>query len=447
MKVTYSLRVATFLTLTIVTFPSQADNFWKESYEPAQPFAKIDAAIDRFQEHEKLAKSNSKEKINLYLRSGILVSDIACDNWLAMLGRSERDANVAKSIINIVGNLILGISGINGANPRSLAKGALGLGAMNASVDTFKNEVLLGTIADIEAKLQEGRHITASTIRTNVPGNFDDAQGMLLSYHNECSPNAIKVLLRKSLAAVKYEPADTTLSDARLDAKARLATADLAKEMYGLGVSTIPDDLLYRLYVTQIAAPSDTYDFIEAMKTGDFTEAAKTFNQTNLEKRKILLETIAGAKGYPQRFIADRDAALAEAAARKKRESSRAEEAGKAAGAVSESGVKGISSTELAAAKAVIAAPISSVISDDQLNAATKVANKAANIDSKNTVEFSKRLGELIEARKSVSTASDTVESIKSIPSPVLSPSIEKSLTSDTPVSVNAVLVPKGDVR
>lgn len=295
-----------------VPLPTAADSLWKTTYSPDKSFiADLGRAEQRFSAAETLAIGDPT-RLTDYAQAGITLSDFTCDAWLQTLGRSDRDTGFFKDILNIVGNLILGISGINGANPTSLARGALGLSAANASIDAFRNEIILGTISDIEEKLKDGRRISAAFFVAHVPGNFDEAKRRLFEYHDGCSPVAIKTLLKAGLAQVKYVAPDTSLATPIDLANADILASTLYSLMYkpgDVGAVGVPsDDTLYRLYVTQIAYPSDSSsELIKNTKLdANLVSVAKVFKDKN-DKGQLapLLQRIAELRGYPKRLQAD----------------------------------------------------------------------------------------------------------------------------------------------
>jgi len=240
---------------------AHAENWWDKTYQPERAFLdEFDRSKQRFEKARDDAFDRNV-RVDRYVQSGITMSDLACDAWLDMLGRSDRDASVFKDVVNIVGNLILGVSGINGASSSTLARGTLGLSAVNASVDAYRHEVILGSISDIQAKIKEGRAISAQTLVEHLPTDPEVAKRRLREYNDGCSPAAIKVLLRAGLAAVKYAPPDVTLGLSADTVAAMAAAKQLAGRMYAslddpaLVDGRIPDDVLYRLWATRVAMP------------------------------------------------------------------------------------------------------------------------------------------------------------------------------------------------
>lgn len=438
---------ALFLILMVPTSGLAAgENFWKKTYKPEYPFETLDAAKKRFDERAKAAQEfPSIKTIDPYLRSGILISDIACDTWLNTLGRSERDTNISKSLTNIFVNLIMGFSGINGASPSSLAKGSLGLSAYNASIEVFKNEVLLGTIADIQEKLQEGRKITAATIKRYPPDNFDDAQGMLLSYHNECSPNAIRALLRTSLGAVKYEPADTTLTEAQQAAKAQKAYAELVKDMSTGNTIVLSDQTLYRLYVSEIAAPNNSEIFFQGAKDQNFIEIQKIFKEKNTEHRTQLLSIIADSKQFPQQFIKDNHNIIQKEKETIQIAAETAEDSKNSILKVSKGNTVGISDSELKTIKEIINTSDSRELSPHQLETLSALAKKAKTKTTTEAKKFSGNLAEFIESKKEELEAKNITKALQDIPTDKSVLQAGADRINDKPISINSVLVPKKD--
>jgi hypothetical protein len=451
MKLAFLCRPAVaVLSLALVTLsPAHAtDGFWERSYEPEQKTIKnVDVAIKRFNDFDVRAEKDPAF-IGDYLRSGIVLSDLACEQWLSSLSRADRDVSFAKDIMNIVGNLIIGIAGINGANPSSLARGSLGLAAGNSSIDAFKNEVILGALADIEAKLVEGRKITAATIKSYATAttHYDDAKGLLLSYHRDCSPNAIKILLKTSLAAVKYEAADVTLTGPIVKAKTTATVSKLLEDLYpGDPAKELTTDDLYKLYVMKIAAPGpNPPPFVAAMITPAAQTLSDDFSSKNEATRLGLLQTIAELKQFDQRYKADKTAGIAKV------------------DAVVQKATQETTAAAIDVANAQKALPIS----DAAKLARSKVLSSFFDFPQSTLVtptllaELRKQTGSLMAAKSSPSTkvlesASKVLEAKTEIleqakkekianeaapPAKISSPDVFK--TGVAPVSVNAVLVP-----
>ncbi len=425
-----------------------SDDFWQRSYEPEQKnIKKVDSAVIRFNDFDAKAQTNSTF-IGDYLRSGIVLSDLACEQWLSSLGRADRDVSFAKDIMNVVGNLILGISGINGANPSSLARGSLGLAAGNASIDAFKNEVILGALADIEAKMNGGRKITAATIKGYIPTttNYDDAKGLLISYHRDCSPNAIKVLLKTSLAAVKYEAADTTLTGPIVKAKTMVLVAKLVDEIYpGDSSKEVSSDDLYKLYVMKIAAPGpNPPPFVAAMVTPDATKLANDFSAKNETARLGMLQTIADLKQFDQRYKADKTAAQAkdtaavQAANQEKNQAAEAVVTAQKALPPKEA-AKVATSPEVAE---FLAQPLSKPLTPNLLSELKKGSSLIVGPKTSALAKTLESATKTLEAKKVTLDAVQKVQNANdAAPAPKpASPEAAKSVVA--PASVNAVLVP-----
>ncbi len=399
-------------------------------------------AAKRFKDKDDQAENNSAV-LGDYIRSGIVLSDLACEQWLDTLGRADRDVSFAKDVMNIVGNLIIGIAGINGANPGSLARGTLGLAAGNASTDAFKNEVILGALADIEAKLLEGRKITAATIKTNIPVYYDDAKGMLISYHRDCSPNAIKVLLKTSLSAVKYQPADTTLSDAVKKTKAAPIVAELVADMYpGNGAKTLSDEELYKLYLAKIAPISDPAPPFVAKQTADIKALATDFSSANIAQREDKLRKIAELKGFALRYAEEWSVAkrenVHEQAQKVAETAATAQTVVRAAESLPAFEMNKLQSSP--EAKVFFSAPYSVPPSKEFVSTLKQSASK---VDTK-----TQKGKDLVEAVRKLEVKQGELETAKkqgaeisaAPPPPVVAHDVRTEL--GTPVSVNAVLVP-----
>lgn len=431
-----------------------SDGFWRRSYQPDQPIHKIDEAIERFNKFDRAAEGQGRPAdIADYLRSGIILSNLACEHWLDTLGRADRDAGFAKDVLNIVGNLILGISGINGANPSSLARGSLAIAAGNASIDSFKNEVILGAISDIEAKLNEGRKITAATIRRYIPTttNYDDAKGQLLAYHRDCSPHAVKNLLKTSLAAVKYQPADTTLAGEIAKAQADVLASKLSVDIYGEKAQRLTDDELYQLYLGKIVQPGDS-TFIESMISANSKKLLEDFSIKDEAKRKETLKDIAILRNFGDRYKTDKLAAQHNADRERQEIAAQTEAAAKAVVQSVVSTQKALPAVEAARVantpelKDFFARPTTQALTPaltEQLSANVAASAARGNKSAKNLEELTKNL-ETKQAQEV--RANEVVAEIAAAPEPKAT-APEAAQTLIAPVSVNAVLVPTGQTK
>ena len=279
--------------------PEKKKGFWERSFQPNQYFTNLKADAKRFNEMDALAKSTAATQANYvnYVQAGITLSDSACVGWLQTLAYSERDTNFFKDIFNIVGNLIMGIAGINGAASASLAKGSLGMAAGNATIEAYQNEVILGTISDIQSKLEEGRRTSAAYFLEHVPSNYDEAKRRLAEYHGSCTPGAVKTLLKTSLAAVKYVAPDTSLAGPIAAAKSDMLVSQVSEKIFPEGKGALlSDDVLYKLYVSQIMMPTSSAAFVAAMKTDRFV----TLKATAVTAADVIpqMQRIADLRGY-----------------------------------------------------------------------------------------------------------------------------------------------------
>lgn len=440
--------VAGLCAAMLAPTPSQADGFWDRSYEPARHFSNVQEAADRFKLKQDAAIAAPTVATNGdYLRAGINLSDIACDEWIGVLGRSDRDVSFFKDMLNIVGNVILGISGINGANPSSLARGSLGLAAGNASIDAFKNEIILGSLSDIDAKLREGRKVTAATIKANAPENFDDAKGMLLSYHADCSPNAIKVLLKTSLAAVKYVAPDTSLTEPIRKAQTETLVGKLVIDMYGAGSQKkLSLDTIYKLYVTQLAGVGDNAPaFVPGMKA-DIKDLEADFVAANKDKRLEWLKAIADLNGFGIRYDADVAATQTKADEAVKKIAGEADDATKTAvetkAVAPAKELAKVPESAKPSLKEFFAAPMSKSMSS-QVIQHFKDSSRALQQKSTDTkaLRHAKALSDLADKEKELSAAKAAAEKIRAAPK---APAADTKLLGikTPPVSVNAILVP-----
>jgi polyhydroxyalkanoate synthesis regulator phasin len=284
--------------------PSWAE--WNRGYGPDNSIAELEQSIEQFKAAREKALNNPSS-IPDYVQAGLTMSNVSCDAWLVSLGRSDRDSGFFKNMLNIVGNLILGISGINGANPSSLARGALALGASNASVDAYRNEFLMGVVSDIETKVKSGRRISEQMLLEAIPSNQQEAKRRLLEYHDQCTPTAIKELLKTSLAQVAYARPDVTLGREINEARAIVLAAQLYAAMYPAGQApyTITSDDLYKLWVVTIALPADHPSVIVKgyKAAADIVALKATFDARNTAGQLTpLLKQVADYRNYAKRL-------------------------------------------------------------------------------------------------------------------------------------------------
>lgn len=436
---------AVALSACAFCFPAlAADGLWSRSYEPENTFRNLKHAQDRFTDAETKASTNpSQDNIDAFMRSGFVLSDVSCEAWMGTLGRIERNANFYKDMLNIVGNLILGISGINGANPSSLARGSLGLAAANATVEAVKDEIIMGVISDIEGKVREGRKVTAATMKLSPPPFLDDARVMLLDYHRECSPNAIKVLLKTSLSNSKFTPPDTTLGAAKDQASSDLLAATLAADIFGAdSEQTLSDKTLYKLYVTQVLAPDDKSAWIESMRA-DVKGFAESFNRDNKDKHRDALIGIAELRGYDQRYSVARAAELASQAKIAAKESDDA----KAAAAAAEASRKKLPDSAFtgltARSKNTFSLALSGGADLPALDAAKSDADKIAATRGDSTAIVFQEKATIAAARARIAAkANDELARTLATPIPQPRVGVLKATRMARPASFNAVLVP-----
>lgn len=281
-------------------------------YEPSQQkFADLSQAAARFDERRTLAESSSTHIVS-YLDSGVTLSNTACELWFTGLARAERDTALTKDLMNVVGNFILGITGINGANPATLGKGALGLSAANTAFEVYRADILLGSIEDIRAKIREDRKVAEDALLARTDISFDAARRRLLEYHQLCSVERIKVLLNTSLAGVKFERPDLTLSSPIDKATATVLTANLKSKLGDVDVLLQDQDLLYQVYLVLVpyrtADQSDPVVVINARKNQVVAIYAAKFATLSATDQAIVvtqLQQIAIALKFGDRLKSD----------------------------------------------------------------------------------------------------------------------------------------------
>lgn len=441
-----------------------ADGFWKKSFQPQQYFYKVNEDVVRFNRLSVDAeRTPTDQNLTNYVQAGITLSDTGCEVWIYTLGYSERDAGFFKDILNIVGNLILGVSGINGASSNSLARGALGLSAGNAGIDAFREEVVLGAISDIEEKLREGRIISSANLVAHIPKNYDEAKRRLMDYHHTCSPGAVKMLLKRSLSAVKYVSPDTTLASPIEQAKADILIDKLSAEMYPAGdAKPLGGDTLYELYVTEIAMPTSKAEFVARIRDNAYLNVVKVDFESDVPPGKkatkiTLLKQIADFRGYPDRLklAAQKDAEDAAAAAVAAKAKGAADAAAdKIAAATNEDASKQKrdaaeaekSAKEKEAADKKAAAQSATGDAAQKAKAEQAAAEAAAKKAAAEAVEAGKQL---MQAESRAATASQVAQSksaelevAKSRETVVRATAAAPASGAPAPVSLNAILVP-----
>lgn len=301
------VRFAMILAILFgVLSSSQASADWARNFGPVNPIAELERSIEEFTTAQKKASENAN-LVPDYVQAGLTMSNVACDAWLVSLGKSDRDVGFFKNMLNIVGNLIIGISGINGASPSSLARGALALGASNASIDAYRNDFLMGVASDIETKVKSGRKLSEQMLLETGPVHYQEAKRRLLEYHDQCTPTAIKELLKTSLAQVAYARPDVTLGREINEARASLLAAQLYAAMYPAGQPpySFSSDDLYKLWVVTIALPADHPSAtVKSYKaSGDIQVLKKDFDGKNTSGQLYpLLKQIAEYLNFAKRL-------------------------------------------------------------------------------------------------------------------------------------------------
>lgn len=303
-----------------VSVPAYAE--WGRGFGPSNEIAELEASIQQFKDAERGALA-SPSGISDYVQAGLTMSNVSCNAWLMELGKSDRDTGFFKNMLNIVGNLILGISGINGASPSSLARGSIALGASNATIDAFRHDFLMGVVSDIETKVKAGRKISEQMLLEAIPSNHQEAKRRLLEYHDQCTPTAIKELLKTSLANVAYVRPDSTLEREVNEARASM----LAVELYGVMFPTasrlpyLTSDDLYKLWIVKMALPSEHPKVKGYQNAEDVAAIREAFDTAKSAGRQpaLLLKQIAELRHYAKR--------LADELAKEKQEAAGAQEA------------------------------------------------------------------------------------------------------------------------
>lgn len=439
------------------TPPREKPGFWSKSYEPEQSFSNIEVAFTRFSTLEKLVLSHEniskpitdgtyEKELGAYARAGINLSDIACDVWLGQLGRTERVASLQKDIINIVGNALIGIAGINGANPHSLAKAALGLSAANASTDAFVNVVIMGVISDIQTKLKEVRKISASTLRVNVADNFDDTKSMLLEYHSSCSPTGIKQLLKDSLSAAKFVPPDTKLTEQSIAARIASLKSRLTDALHGSKQSSVlSDDDLYALYILSNTPSENNSSYIATLRTTRANELLKRLADTG-ETGSAWLAEIASGLQFKER--ASREAAAYKAAADIAEATAKSVATSKAtvtineAAAVPPSALSKLDKSTSGDIKQVGGLANNGEITQEKAKKLEAIADRSADVLARSTDPSLKKLSasltDFSEKQKAVEAAKSSAATAAM--APILPDSAEIKVPLTSPVSINAVV-------
>jgi hypothetical protein len=229
----------------------------KTPYEPSQDkFADLAQAATRLEASRTEAQSNAGA-VSEYLDAGVSLSNVACEIWFTGLARTERDTTLTKDLMNVVGNFILGVAGINGASPTSLGRGALGLSAANTAFEVYRADVLLGSIEDLRTKIRDDRKVAEDALLARTDITYDAAMRRLLEYHHLCSVERIKVLLSTSLANVKFERPDTTLATPIDKAKATALVTTLKAQIGNVDALLQDQDLLYQAYLALVVYPTE----------------------------------------------------------------------------------------------------------------------------------------------------------------------------------------------
>ncbi len=426
----------------VIPLSSMAAGFWDRSYQPEQFFDDLTATQARYNAKHADAANNGVHLME-YAQAGITLSDVGCDIWLQSLGYADRNTGFFKDILNIVGNMILGVAGINGANPASLARGSVVLAAGNASIDGFRNEIILGTISDIESKLKEGRRTSAQYFIEHLPSSYDETKRRLSEYHDSCSPTAIKALLKTSLSAVKYVAPDTSLSSPIDQAKSDVLADTLYADMYGTGgIGSFSGDTLYKLYVTQIAMTgTTTSDLVSSMKNDPYiTVVGKTFAEKNKDSRITILHKIAELRGYPAKLQADIQKEASQKAAKNVEKAQ--EEIVQAKAAVDEAQKK-VADSEIAKSESgkeevktmskLYSAHVSNFSSSSALNSLQSHANDMAKtFKSVETQNLQKTIANLAEKKQKLEIAKAAAQSVQA----------NASAFGQSSGSITAVLVP-----
>ena len=284
---------------------------FRTGYEKTQvPYKPQVLNLEDLSEHEKLFKQQDnllREKVKAsienqtplflspldiqqYVQSAMTLSDKACNVWLDIMGQEDVNTSHLKDIMNIVGNLLLGIAGINGSSPENLARGSLFLSAGNASIEAYKANILLGVIDEIRIKLEELRKISARNIELNISliTDYFSAQRIIMDYHGTCSRHSIADILKKSLQNSEYKSPDTSLSSIIGESKA-LAKSGEMHELIFEERGTIDNDTLYQLYLVYIVKEKKEEDLAGLAKT----ISEKVSGENNNDKKEKFIQLLA----------------------------------------------------------------------------------------------------------------------------------------------------------
>jgi hypothetical protein len=343
-----------------------APTFGPENY--AENLGDLQKQVDAFHGYEAAAQNNDPAAIAKYVQSGLTMSNISCDMWLVSLGRTDRDTSFFKDVLNIVGNLILGISGINGANPGSLARGNLFLGAANAGVDAYRNEFLMGVISDIEVKIKSGRKLAEQALLDDMPRDVEIAKRRLLEYHDTCTPTAIKDLLKTSLAQVAYQRPDTSLTNPLNDARASVLASQISVALYPGNPAAIVADDLYKLWVAKVGAPADTTSAAVASDKAAVASLITLFDAKDTGGQlTAVLKQVGELRGYAKRLDDER---TKEAQAKQDEQVQKAQADVDKAAAATAADAKAVAAAQATAANAAAAAAADATTSADPVKKA-----------------------------------------------------------------------------
>jgi hypothetical protein len=267
----------------------------------------IEADYDRFKKAEKAALQSkaTKEDIRLYIEAGLTLSDGACRQWLYELEHTDRTLDLNKDLMNVVGNAIVGIAGLNGASAISLARASIVLSGANAAVDTYKANIIQGVIPEIRVKLNDGRDKFKKELYEDLPEQFDEAKRELREYHDTCSASEIRRLLNTGLQAIKYqdpaaqfkndiEAATTDVNNAKAYNAIFGSNGSFSdEELFGLWVAiTQPEDM-------QKNAPLDSIVSNETVKQAkEKYDSLKTSDSNKQMSVKSMVQKIGDLSGF-----------------------------------------------------------------------------------------------------------------------------------------------------
>lgn len=138
--------------------------------------------------------------VDRHIRAGIALSDLYCDTYFRRISRRWNERMFARNTTNDVGTAVSAALGL--FNAGSVATGAAGA-AFGLADATFRNYdnvfVVSPDLPNIQNLVRAEQTKVRERITTSMPGNYYDAQRMIIEYANLCSYTGMKGLLNESV--------------------------------------------------------------------------------------------------------------------------------------------------------------------------------------------------------------------------------------------------------